>query len=74
MQGGSFHAPALIQAAGDDAFRRLKAVGEPSGHLATNEARIARRIAQGVGFVALKTDAALIVEAATGLLRRMRPA
>ena len=63
-----------VQDAVDDAFRRLKAAGKPSGYLTTNEAETARRVAQGIDFVALDTDAAMIVRAATGLLQRMRPA
>jgi 4-hydroxy-2-oxoheptanedioate aldolase len=41
-----------VQAAIDDAFRRLRAVGEPAGYLTTHEAETERRVRQGVDFVA----------------------
>ena len=56
----------------DEAFARLRALNKPSGYLTTNEAEVERRIAAGVDFVAVTTDAALISRAATGLLQRLR--
>jgi 4-hydroxy-2-oxoheptanedioate aldolase len=61
-----------VQSAIDAAFRRLKAVGKPSGYLTTNEAEAARRIAAGVDFVGVATDTSIITRAATALLGRLR--
>ena len=61
-----------VQAAIDKGFARLRAMKKPSGYLTTNEAEAALRIAQGVDFVAVNTDGALIGKAATGLLQRLR--
>jgi 4-hydroxy-2-oxoheptanedioate aldolase len=61
-----------VQKAIDSGFARLKAINKPSGYLSTNEAEIERRIAQGVDFVSVTTDGALIGRAATGLLQRLR--
>jgi 2-keto-3-deoxy-L-rhamnonate aldolase RhmA len=61
-----------VQKAIDAGFARLKAMKKPSGYLTTNEAEVERRIAQGVDFVAVTTDGALIGRAATGLLQRLR--
>jgi 4-hydroxy-2-oxoheptanedioate aldolase len=63
-----------VQAAIDGAFRRLKAVGKPSGYLTTNEAEAARRIAAGVDFVGVATDTSIITRAATALTARLRGA
>ena len=40
----------------------------------TNEAEVERRMAQGVDFISVNTDGALIGRAATGLLQRLRKA
>ncbi|MDR3473766.1 MAG: aldolase/citrate lyase family protein [Devosia sp.] len=61
-----------VQAAIDDAFRRLRALGKPAGYLTTNEAEAARRVAQGVDFVAVATDTSIITRAASALTQRMR--
>lgn len=60
-----------VQAALDDAFARLKALGVPSGYLTTDEADAARRIEQGVAFVGVTTDTAIVTRGATGLLTRL---
>lgn len=56
----------------DEGFARLRKIGKPSGYLTTNEAEVERRMAQGVDFIAVNTDSALIGRAATGLLQRLR--
>jgi 4-hydroxy-2-oxoheptanedioate aldolase len=61
-----------VQNAIDKGFQRLKTLSKPSGYLSTNEQEIERRIAQGVDFVSVTTDVALISRAATGLLQRLR--
>ena len=61
-----------VQKTIDTAFARLQAVKKPSGYLTTNEVEVERRIAQGVDFVAVSTDGALISRAATGMLQRLR--
>jgi len=61
-----------VQAAINEAFRRLKRIGKPSGYLTTNEAEAERRIADGVDFVGVGTDTSIITRAATGLAARMR--
>jgi 4-hydroxy-2-oxoheptanedioate aldolase len=63
-----------VQAAIDDAFRRLKAMGKPSGYLTTNEVEAARRIADGVDFVGVATDTTIITRGATALTARLRSA
>lgn len=61
-----------VQAAINDAFRRLRAVGKPAGYLTTNEAEAERRIAEGVDFVGVGLDAVIVARAAASLTRRMR--
>lgn len=61
-----------VQRAIDDAFRRLKAIGKPSGYLTANEAEARRRLADGVDFVGVGTDTSVITRAATALARAMR--
>jgi 4-hydroxy-2-oxoheptanedioate aldolase len=61
-----------VQAAIDDAFRRLRALGKPAGYLTTNEAEAERRVTEGVDFVAVATDTSIITRAATALTQRMR--
>lgn len=63
-----------VQKAIDDGFARLKKLGKPSGYLTTNEVEVERRMAQGVDFISVNTDGALIGKAATGLLQRLRKA
>jgi 4-hydroxy-2-oxoheptanedioate aldolase len=61
-----------VQAAIDDAFRRLKSIGKPAGYLTTNEAEAARRLAAGVDFVGVATDTSIITRGATSLTARLR--
>lgn len=60
-----------VQAAVDDAFRRLRAIGKPAGYLTLNEAEAERRIAEGVEFVGVATDTSIVTRAATALVQRM---
>ncbi|HEY4065757.1 MAG TPA: aldolase/citrate lyase family protein [Burkholderiaceae bacterium] len=60
-----------VQAAVDDAFRRLRAIGKPAGYLTLNEAEAERRIAQGVEFVGVATDTSIITRGATSLIQRL---
>lgn len=60
-----------VQAAIDDGFRRLKAIGKPAGYLTLNEEEAQRRIGQGVEFVGVATDTAIITRGAISLLQRM---
>jgi 4-hydroxy-2-oxoheptanedioate aldolase len=60
-----------VQAAVDDAFRRLRAIGMPAGYLTLNEAEAERRIAQGVEFVGVATDTSIITRGATSLIQRL---
>jgi 4-hydroxy-2-oxoheptanedioate aldolase len=60
-----------VQAAVDDAFRRLRAMGKPAGYLTLNEAEAAKRIAEGVEFVGVATDTSIITRGATSLLQRL---
>ena len=62
-----------VQAAVDDAFRRLRALGKPTGYLTLNEAEATRRIAEGVDFIAVATDTSIITRGATALLQRLAP-
>jgi 4-hydroxy-2-oxoheptanedioate aldolase len=61
-----------VQAAIDDAFRRLRAIGKPAGYLTTNEAEAKRRVASGIEFVAVGSDTSIIGRGASELLRKMR--
>ncbi|CAN1497767.1 HpcH 2,4-dihydroxyhept-2-ene-1,7-dioic acid aldolase [Rhabdaerophilaceae bacterium] len=61
-----------VQAAIDNGFRRLKAVGKPSGYLTGNEDEFRRRLAEGVDFISYGTDAVLIRNAAHSLIARLR--
>jgi 4-hydroxy-2-oxoheptanedioate aldolase len=60
-----------VQAAVDDAFRRLRDIGKPAGYLTLNEAEAERRIADGVDFVGVATDTSIITRAATSLVQRL---
>lgn len=61
-----------VQAAIDDGFRRLKAIGRPSGYLTGNEDEFRRRLAQGVDFISFATDAVFIRNAACSLVDRLK--
>ncbi|MDB5859376.1 MAG: 4-hydroxy-2-oxo-heptane,7-dioate aldolase [Ramlibacter sp.] len=60
-----------VQAAVDDAFARLKALGKPAGYLTVNEEEAQRRIAQGIAMVGVATDTSIITRGAQGLLQRL---
>jgi 4-hydroxy-2-oxoheptanedioate aldolase len=61
-----------VQAAIDDGFRRLKAIGKPAGYLSGNEDEFRRRLAEGVDFISFATDAVIARNAAKGLVGRLR--
>lgn len=61
-----------VQAAIDDGFRRLKAMGKPCGYLTGNEDEFRRRLAEGVDFISFATDAVFIRNATLGLVKRLR--
>lgn len=61
-----------VQAAIDDGFRRLKAMGKPCGYLSGNEDEFRRRLADGVDFISFATDAVFIRQATLGLVKRLR--
>ncbi len=61
-----------VQAAVDDAFKRLRAIGMPAGYLTVNEAEAERRISQGVDFVGVATDTSIIARGASALVQRLR--
>jgi 4-hydroxy-2-oxoheptanedioate aldolase len=60
-----------VQAAVDDAFRRLKAIGKPAGYLTLNEEEAQRRIGQGVAMVGVATDTSIITRGAKALVQRL---
>jgi 4-hydroxy-2-oxoheptanedioate aldolase len=62
-----------VQAAVDDAFRRLKAIGKPAGYLTLNEEEAQRRIGQGVAMVGVATDTSIITRGAKALVQRLAP-
>ncbi len=61
-----------VQAAIDDGFRRLKAMGKATGYLSGNEDEFRRRLAQGVDFISFATDAVIARNAALSLLGRLK--
>lgn len=61
-----------VQAAIDDGFRRLKAIGKPAGYLTGNEDEFRRRMADGLDFISFATDAVFIRNAARSLVQRLR--
>ncbi|MCZ8259879.1 MAG: HpcH/HpaI aldolase/citrate lyase family protein [Beijerinckiaceae bacterium] len=61
-----------VQAAIDDGFRRLMAIGKPCGYLTGNEDEFRRRLAEGVDFISFATDAVFIRNATLGLVKRLR--
>jgi 4-hydroxy-2-oxoheptanedioate aldolase len=60
-----------VQAAVDDAFRRLRLLKKPAGYLTVNEQEAERRIVQGVEFVGVATDTSIITRSATALTKKM---
>ena len=61
-----------VQAAIDDGFRRLKAIGKATGYLTGNEDEFRRRLAQGIDFISFATDAVFIRTATRSLVQRLR--
>lgn len=61
-----------VQAAIDDGFARLKAIGKPAGYLTGNEDEFRRRLADGVDFISFATDAVFIRNAAKSLVTRLK--
>jgi 4-hydroxy-2-oxoheptanedioate aldolase len=61
-----------VQSAIDSGFRRLKAIGKPSGYLTGNEDEFRQRLAEGVDFISYATDAVLIRNAAKSLVSRLK--
>lgn len=61
-----------VQAALEDAVRRLKKIGKPAGILTPNEEEARRFIAWGYTFVAVGADLGLLKNAADGLAKRFK--
>jgi 4-hydroxy-2-oxoheptanedioate aldolase len=61
-----------VQAAIDDGFRRLKAIGKPAGYLTNNEREAVRRVAQGIDFVGIANDTTIVTRGARSLLSVVR--
>ncbi len=61
-----------VQAAIDEGFRRLKALGKPCGYLSGNEDEFKRRMAEGIDFISFATDAVIARNAAKSLLARLK--
>jgi 4-hydroxy-2-oxoheptanedioate aldolase len=62
----------VVQAAIDDGFRRLKAIGARTGYLTGNEDEFRRRLADGVDFISYATDAVIVRNATLKLVERLR--
>ena len=61
-----------VQAALEDAVRRLKKIGKPAGILTPNEEEAKRFIAWGYTFVAVGADLGLLARGADGLAKRFK--
>lgn len=61
-----------VQATIDDAFRRLKKIGKPSGYLTGNEDEFRKRLADGVDFISFGTDAVIVRNATKALVQRLK--
>ena len=61
-----------VQAAIDEGFRRLKAMGKATGYLTGNEAEFLRRKAEGIDFISFATDAVFIRNSTKALVERLR--
>ena len=61
-----------VQAAIDDGFRRLRAIGKPRGYLTGNEAEFHRRLADGIDFISFATDAVFIRTSTLALVNRLK--
>jgi 4-hydroxy-2-oxoheptanedioate aldolase len=62
-----------VQAALEDAVKRLKQVGKPAGILTPNEEEAKKFIAWGYTFVAVGADLGLLAKNADALARRFKP-
>jgi len=62
-----------VQAAIEDGFRRLRAIGKPAGYLTLNEAEAQKRLAEGVEMVGIATDTSIITRSAVALTGRLAP-
>lgn len=60
-----------VQAAINDGFDRLQALGKPSGYLTLNEAEVRARIVQGVDMLGVATDTSIVNSGAAGLIDRL---
>jgi 4-hydroxy-2-oxoheptanedioate aldolase len=63
---------AEVQAAIQDAARRLKKIGKPSGILTGNEEEARRYIEWGYGFVAVGSDVGLLAKGADALAKKFK--
>jgi 4-hydroxy-2-oxoheptanedioate aldolase len=63
---------AEVQAAIQDAARRLKKIGKPSGILTGNEDEARRYIEWGYGFVAVGSDVGLLAKNADALAKKFK--
>ena len=63
---------AEVQAAIEDALRRIRASGKAAGILARGEEGARRWIGAGCNFVAVGVDAVLLAQAADGLAAKFR--
>ena len=63
-----------VQAAMEDAVKRLKAVGKPAGILTGNEDEARRYIDWGYLFVAVGADVGLLARNADALAKKFKPA
>lgn len=61
-----------VQAAIDEGFRRVKAIGKRCGYLTGAEAELRRRLAEGVDFVSMATDAVFIRTSTLALVKRLK--
>lgn len=61
-----------VQAAIDDGFRRLKAIGKRTGYLTGSEDEFKRRMAQGIDFISFATDAVFIRNHTLALTKRLK--
>lgn len=61
-----------VQAAIDDGFRRLKAMGKATGYLTGNEDEFRRRLAQGIDFISFATDSVFIARSTNALVQRLK--
>lgn len=61
-----------VQAAIDDGFRRLKAMGKPTGYLTGNEAEFMRRRAEGIDFISFASDSVILTRLVSGLVQRLK--